>query len=175
MAGIILFSVTFAANSEAGKYRIIPIISPLYSRLKRKEVLDLITRERIYEYITGHPGDHYNSIKKKLALNNGALTYHLRTLEEQKFIKSMPDGIYKRFYPVDMKVPRINGLGMYSMQGRILMIISQHPGIIQKDVAAALGASQQIISYHIKQLTDEGLIRAERRGKTFRCYIVRHI
>ncbi|UCF07614.1 MAG: winged helix-turn-helix transcriptional regulator [Thermoplasmata archaeon] len=172
IVGIILFSVTFAGSTEVGKYRLIPIISPLYSRLKRKEVLELFTRERIYDYINGHPGDHYNSIKKKLDLNNGSLAYHLRTLEEQNFIKSMRDGMYKRFYPVNMKIPRINGFTLASTPGRIMKMIFGHPGMTQKDVVAAMGVSQQVVSYHINQLIDSGLLRAERHGKTFRYFAV---
>jgi DNA-binding MarR family transcriptional regulator len=171
-AGIILFSLAFAGSTEVGRYRLFPLISPLYTRLKRKEVLDQFTRGRIFEYIRGHPGDHYNSIKLELDLNNGVLAHHLRTLEREDYVKSMRDGIYKRFYPVDAKIPRINGFSLDSIQGRMMEVIANHPGLTQKEVSVALDASQQVVSYHVKLLMDSGQLRTEKHGKTFRYYPV---
>jgi predicted GH43/DUF377 family glycosyl hydrolase/DNA-binding MarR family transcriptional regulator len=168
--GIILFSLGFAWSTEVGKYRLFPIISPLYTRLKKKEVLDQFTRGRIFEYIRGHPGDHYNAIKLELDLNNGVLSHHLRMLERESFIKSMRDGMYKRFYPVDAKISKINGHSLYSIQGRMMEAILNHPGLTQKEVSTALDASQQVVSYHVKLLMDSGQIKAERHGKTFRYF-----
>jgi predicted GH43/DUF377 family glycosyl hydrolase/DNA-binding MarR family transcriptional regulator len=169
--GTILVSLTFAGATEVGRYRLIPFIFPLYSRLKKEEVLDQFTRGRIYEYIRNNPGDHYNSIKQELNLNNGVLSYHLRTLEREQYLKSTRDGMYKRFYPVDVKVPRVNGFGVRSIQGQMIMHIISHPGLTQKEISAAMSTSQQVVSYHLKLMMVTGHIRAERQGKTNRYYV----
>jgi DNA-binding MarR family transcriptional regulator len=169
-AGVILFLITFG-GTEWGKYKIFPVIFPLYTRLKKEEILDQFTRGKIYEYIMGHPGDHYNSIREELNLNNGVLTYHLRILEREDYIRSMRDGIYKRFYPVDAKVQRVNGFGNQSVQGRIIMYLIQKPGLSQKEISKALGTSQQVVSYHLNLMIETGHVRAIREGKILRYYV----
>jgi DNA-binding MarR family transcriptional regulator/predicted GH43/DUF377 family glycosyl hydrolase len=168
--GITLFSLGIAGSTEVGKYRLIPFISPLYTRLKREDVLDQLTRDKIYEYIMSNPGDHYNSIKQKLNLKNGTLAYHLRTLERENFIKSMRDGMYKRFFAVGTKIPGINGFSLYSIQGRIMEVLVRHPGLTQRDISKLLDASQQLVSYHLNQLIKSGHIRVERSDNTLRYY-----
>ncbi|UCG69792.1 MAG: winged helix-turn-helix transcriptional regulator [Thermoplasmata archaeon] len=170
-AGVILFSLAFAGGTEVGKYKFFPVIFPLYSRLKRKELLNLVTRSKIFEYIMEHPGDHYSSIRQELNLNNGVLAYHLKTLEREEYIKSMRDGVYKRFYPVDMDVQRVNGFGTQSIQGQLIIHIINNPGLTQKELSKALGISQQVVSYHLNLLMETGHVRAERRGKVLRYYV----
>lgn len=169
--GVVLFSITFAGGTEVGRYRLYPVIFPLYSRLKREELLDQLTRNKIYEYIMGHPGDNYNSIRQELNLNNGVLAYHLRMLEKEDYIKSMRDGIYKRFYPMDVKVQMVNGFGTRSVQGKIIMHLLQNPELTQKDISKALGISQQVVSYHLTLMVKTGHVRAEREGKVYRYYV----
>ena len=165
----LILTSCFAGGTEVGKYRIIPLFLPLYSRLKKNEVLDHYTRSRIYEYIRNNPGDHYNNIKQKLELNNGSLAYHLKTLEREKYIKSKRDGIYKLFYPVGMKIPSINE---GSIHGCIIQEIIRNPGITQREISVALNTSQQVVSYHVNLLMDSGRIRSEKRGKTLRYFFV---
>jgi DNA-binding MarR family transcriptional regulator len=172
--GSALFFGTFAGGTEVGRYKLIPLTLPLYSRLKKEEVLDQFTRGRIYEYIRNNPGDHYNSIKQELNLNNGVLAYHLKTLEREDYIKSTRDGIYKRFYPLDVKVQRVNGFGIRSVQGRIIMHLIQNPGLTQREISGALNISQQVVSYHLNLMMETGHIRAKRQGKTYR-YLVNEL
>jgi DNA-binding MarR family transcriptional regulator len=161
---------SFAGGTEVGKYRLIPFISPLYSRLKKEEVLDHLMRSRIFEHIIKNPGDHYNSIKQELGLNNGSLAYHLRTLEKEEFIKSRRDGIYKRFYPTGMAIPEKPKMQPSPMEEEIIEMVEKNPGIIQKEIAKALKLSQQLVSYHVNLMIDSGLLSAERHGKTFRYF-----
>jgi predicted GH43/DUF377 family glycosyl hydrolase/DNA-binding MarR family transcriptional regulator len=166
-----LLMTVFAARTEIGKYRTIPLFFPLYSRLKKEEVLDHVIRVKIYEHITNNPGDHFNSIKNKLNLNNGVLTYHLKTMERENFIKSMRDGMYKRFYPVDQKVARVNGFGTESIQGKIVMHVMGNPGLTQREISKALSVSQQVVSYHLKIMQETGHVRVRRDGRTNRYFV----
>jgi DNA-binding MarR family transcriptional regulator len=165
------FLIIIAGGTEVGKYRTLPVIIPMYTRLKKREVLGQLTRWAIFEYIMGHPGDHYNSIKRKLNVNNGALAYHLKTLESGNFIKSMRDGIYKRFYPIDADIPRVNGFGIQSVHGQILLHVIQNPGLTQKEISKALNISQQVASYNLNLMMEMGHIWAERQDNIFRYYV----
>jgi DNA-binding MarR family transcriptional regulator/WD40 repeat protein len=166
MVGLILS--LFFGKTEVGNYRMIPIIFPLYSRLRKNELLDQDTRSLIYRHIMENPGDNYNKIRETLNLNNGTLAYHLKTLERENYIKSMRDGRYKRFYPVDVKVQRVNGFGTGSVQGRIMVYLMGNPGLSQREISGALNLSQQVVSYHLKFLIETGHIRARREGKNYR-------
>lgn len=168
---ITLLSISFAFRTEVWKYKTIPFIFPLYSRLRKEELLDQDTRSLIYQYILSNPGDNYNKIREKLKLNNGTLTYHLRTLEKEDYIKSMRDGIFKRFYPVNVKVQRVNGFGVRSVQGKMIMHMIRNPGLTQKEISTTLGISQQVVSYHLKLMNETGHVRAKRQGRTYRYFV----
>ncbi len=158
------------AGTELGKYKFLLFFLPLYTRLNKGEVLNQFTRGRIYEHIRKNPGDHYNSIKQELELNNGALAYHLRTLERENYIKSMRDGIYKRFYPVGMKIPEKPKKRLSPVQKEILVTIKRNPGTTQKEISKGLNLSQQVVSYHVNLMIESQLLRTEKHDNTLRYY-----
>ena len=152
------------AGTEVGKYKFMTLLLvPLYSRIKRENTLDNYIRGQIHGYILAKPGCHYNQIKQTLNLNNGTLAYHLRKLEREEFIKSIRDGMYKRFYPVGLKIPK-REIKLSAMQERILDIIRHHPGISQKEVAGEVGISAPAVIYHIGVLAGAKLVRSDKVG-----------
>jgi DNA-binding MarR family transcriptional regulator len=160
----------FMVSTEYGKYAALKMLIPLYSRVKREDVLNHEVREQVYDYVKEHPGDHFRSILTHLELTNGTLVHHLNTLEKKDFIRSERDGPYKRFYPIGTKISgevlEINGL-----QGKILDVAAARPGITQKGLAKKLGASTPTINYHVKALRNSGLLKVKRDGKVTRCYV----
>jgi predicted transcriptional regulator len=166
-------AITIAATSvlllEWLKYAFLTLFLPLYTRLKREKVLDHETRGMIRGYIIANPGDHFNSIKSALALKNGTLAYHLRVLEREKFIKSVRDGKYRRFFPVGAKVSE-EGYPT-KVEGLILDILKETPGLTQKDIAKVLGVSQPAVSYHVNRLIELDKVRTEKRRMSLRYYV----
>jgi predicted transcriptional regulator len=163
LMAIIVFSAMGAVfGTEVGKHKFFTFMIPLYTRLKKKEILDNYTRGMIRGYIVAYPGDHYNSIMKALKLKNGVFAYHIRVLEREKIIKSKNDGIYKRYYPYEMQIP--NGSMLKKSQMVIIDIIKKNPGISQKEIARKLKVSPSTINYRIKDLTKHDIIRTERKG-----------
>jgi predicted GH43/DUF377 family glycosyl hydrolase/DNA-binding MarR family transcriptional regulator len=162
---VALLASIYAGRTEVGKYKLIPLIFPLYTRLKKEEVLDHFMRGRIYEHIRKNPGDHYNSIKLELELSNGILVYHLRTLEKHDMIYSKRDGRYKRFYHRGVKPDKIPLLT--SIQGDILKTIYDTPGISSAELAFIFDRDRQDIYHNVKVLAKKGLIDIEKdRGRT---------
>lgn len=105
IAGCLVTPLSF----ERTRYALsIPII-PLYSKLRREEIVGQSTRVRILNYIDLHPGEHFGAIKKALCLSNGNAIYHLRFLEKQGLVKSRVNGIFRRFYARDFMLPPDNG------------------------------------------------------------------
>ena len=167
-----LLALVVFASTEAGKYGLFKtFFLPLYSRLKRDDLLDHFVRGQIYGYIMSHPGEHYNHIKQKLDVTNGTLSHHLRALEFQGFIKSQRDGTYKRFYPTEMKIPRTKGIKLSDLQLGIVDAIRQSPGLSQKDIAKREGISQQSVSYNLSLLERMGILDSSRDGVRKKYYI----
>ncbi|MFH0815806.1 MAG: hypothetical protein V1934_03195 [Methanobacteriota archaeon] len=160
-------------STELGRYGITRLVFPLYTRLKKDEVLEHFVRGQIYGFIVSNPGEHYSMIKDSLKVNNGTLSHHLRTLEVQGFIKSRRDGAYRRFYPIKMSVPQDEGQKLSDLQLSILDIIRQtgYDGASQRFIADMLDASQQTISYNLRSLGRTGVVRIEHDGRRAKYYI----
>lgn len=152
---------------------IVVILSSIsYSKLLGDRLLDHETRRHVYDCIRATPGIHYRAILYELDLKTGVLTHHLRTLQRENFIKSVTDGLYKRFYPADAHVvltPQLTG-----MQKNILETVIRNPGISQSGISTILGTNRMLVNYHIKRLKEKGLLRLEFNGggKTSCCYAV---
>jgi WD40 repeat protein/predicted transcriptional regulator len=157
--------------TEVGKLALLSLILPLYTRIKKEKVLDNEIRGMIRGYIIANPGDNYNSIKRALSLNNGALAYHLKVLERAEIIKSRQDGMFKRFYPASMRIPAENGGEVSEIQKVLLNKIAESPGISQKEIAILLGLSKGVINYHVKVLLAKQLLKIEKRGRKTYCFL----
>ena len=150
----------------------------MLGRIKREKVLDNFIRGQIYGYIKANPGDHYNSIKEKLDLRNGTFAYHLKILEKENYIKSTNDGLYKRFYPYEMKIPKIKTpeyteIQLSQFQESLIDIIRKKPGINQKELADLVGSSPQVVNYHIGLMGNFGIIKRVRDGNKTNCFVKR--
>jgi predicted transcriptional regulator len=171
VAAVITVSILgLVGGTEVGRYAFLTVIFlPLYTKIKKDRVLDHYLRGKIHGYIIANPGEHYNAIKDQLDVTNGALSYHLRVLEREGYVRSRMDGIYKRFYPADMKLPHTQH-NISSFQEVILTIVKNNQGLSQKDIAKRIGASSQVINYHIKIMEEGNLIKVDRTRRKSRVY-----
>jgi predicted transcriptional regulator len=142
---------------------------PLYCRIRKDEVLDNFIRGRIFEYIRVNPGSSYNRIMHELGVRNGTLVHHLKMLERHDMIYARRDGIYKRFFPRKLKVPKKAYLS--GIQEMILKTITDNPGISQVDIAKELDKPKQVVHYHCRQMAKGGIIRRKKVGRTFKCRV----
>ncbi|HID73983.1 MAG TPA: winged helix-turn-helix transcriptional regulator [Thermoplasmata archaeon] len=156
--------------TESGLYLVFSALGLLYARITGRRVLDNYIRGKIHGYIIANPGDHYSSIMRKLGLSNGLFAYHVKVLERESLVKSVMDGRLRRFYPVGMKVVFERELDM--LQVRILNIISENPGITQKEIASALGMRKQVVNLNVRAMYHEGLIDIVRSGRETHLYLI---
>jgi predicted transcriptional regulator len=154
-----------------GRVKLLVALAPLYSKIRKEEVLDQFVRGQVFGYVQANPGDHYSSIRETLRLKNGTLAYHLRTLEREDFIFSRMDGIYRRYYPSGADPARVARKGnLKETHSRMLELIESGPGITPKELAVRLGTSHQVASYHIRLLARRGRIRIETKGRNTLCF-----
>ncbi|MFQ6061540.1 MAG: winged helix-turn-helix transcriptional regulator, partial [Thermoplasmata archaeon] len=169
-ATFVLSLVALIGVDENARFLFFLLVAPLYTKIKREKILDHFVRGQIYGYILANPGEHYNGIREALGLTNGSLAHHLRTLERERFVKSKRFGIYRRFYPMHMRIPE-DGFRANEIQKTILRLIEEHPGISQKEIAGLVNLTPPTINYHVGILANAGLIRVERNGRKTECYL----
>jgi predicted transcriptional regulator len=161
----------FIGGTEIGLLAFLQfVLVPLFVRIKKDQVLDHFTRGQIFGFIKANPGAHYISVQEHLELQNGVLAYHLKVLEREEYITSERDGIYKRFYPRHMKIPR-KERQLTRVQRDIVSALGTHPGTSQNGLARLVGESKQVVGYHIRVLQNAGLVRVERDAQQTRCYL----
>jgi DNA-binding transcriptional ArsR family regulator len=168
IGGVAAGAILFLFWSEVGTVTLITAGMNLYSKLSKKDILNHEIRGLIRGYIIANPGDHYSSIKRNLDLNNGTLAYHLRVLEQNGFVKSMFDGIYKRYYPANINISKLKK--NVSKQEEIFNIILEHPGVTMEQIGRLIGVSRQVVNYHVKNLIRAGVVDYKRDNKSARFY-----
>ncbi len=165
-----LMSVVAFSTKKLGAHSLLPFFVPLYSRLKRKEILNHEARDVIIGYIKENPGEHFNSLKSKLDFRNGTLAHHLHILERERVIKSVRYGKYRRFFPMGMMVSR--KAYPTELEQEILEVVRERPGINQKTIAKKVRKSKSTVNYHIDKLRKSNKIRTEKNGLSLRHYVV---
>jgi predicted transcriptional regulator len=168
--GVVFTMGAFGLLTEVGKWALLSLIIPLYTRIKKENILDQPIRYKIHGYIIGNPGAHLGSIKKDLDLPNGQLAYHLTQLIRTNLIYSRLDRAKKRFYPVDYQKNMEDEDDFISLQEKILDIVKENSGINQKKVASEIGISRQVAGYHLTKMEKEGVIEKEVIGRESRYY-----
>ena len=106
-----------------------------------------------------------------LDLKQGTLTHHLNILEQNEFVRSYQDGVYRRFYLFESKPPM--SIKLSNIQERILEYIRNNPGIVQADISKAMGTSRMVVNYHIRLMRAADLVSVEKDGNNQRCFIFR--
>ena len=165
LAGIGALSI-----SESWKYKCLAMLGlalPMFTRVQKNEALDNDLRKEIYGYISDNPGSHYNKLRKSLDIRNGTLAHHLRILEKTGMIQSRNEGIrYRLFYPTNFQLPEEKKYIINDIQKQIIDIISNKPGIGQKDIVETMKKSQQSISYNLRELEKIGeIVSVKDKGK----------
>lgn len=133
------------------------------------------TRKNIYEYISEHPGSHFREISRNMELAIGDLQYHLDNLEKDQYVTSERHGFYKRFYPIrvysDRQKEIMSALNMETPR-KILMILTQKPGVFHHEIASIVKLSPPTVSWHIKKLVEAGLVESRKEGRNTRYFLV---
>jgi DNA-binding MarR family transcriptional regulator len=160
----------FLGATEAGTYILFLFFMPLYSKMKPEEILDSFIRGKILGYIRANPGCHYNLIKQDLKLHNGTLIHNLDTLERNGYVKSVRDGLLRRFFPGELKIPQ-GRFYMNPMQEQMSKYIREHPGVSQAELTRGLYMHPHVVRYHIKILKKAEILRVEDEGGKTRLFL----
>ncbi len=129
----------------------------LYTRIKRKRILDNRTRQMIYAYVIRNPGTHYSRIRNDLNISGNTLSHHVRKLREAELVRTRTEGNFKFIYPSCMSEL---GCQVTPVQKKIVSLLRTMEGATVKEIAKRLGKRPRTIRYHIGNLEDIGVVKS---------------
>jgi predicted transcriptional regulator len=160
----------FGLRSEILRFKLLGLLIPLYSKLKKNKIVKGV-RHEILGYLKAKPGANYSELKRNLDLNDGSLVHHLRVLEREEKIYSKKMGKYKLFYVSTYRRQASIRDYISPFQMRIMEIIFQNPGIVPNKLSKILDRSQTDMSYHLGELSRNGLLEKRKKGRNIHYFI----
>jgi predicted transcriptional regulator len=129
------------------------------------EVLELGTRQDIFDLIDRFPGLHMREIQRKLKISIALAEYHLNIMEKAEVISPIKEGGYKRYYVVSDR-PRIGygerrqlGILRQKIPLQITLYLLKYKTAVPSDLSKALDIKPSKLSFHLNKLRKMDLIR----------------
>lgn len=122
------------------------------------------TRQRIFEYVYGHPGAHHRLTAGALGMSLPTMRWHSDLLVEAGFILTRAEGNRKQYFPESLHGEKsLSALAMLASakERTIYAHLSRHPGSTQAEVCRATRIYQQSTAFSLKKLEGVGLVHKE--------------
>jgi DNA-binding transcriptional ArsR family regulator len=147
-----------------------------YARVSGQEILEHPGRAEVYERVKAYPGVSFVQLADQVSFGQSTLNYHLRVLEKNEYITAVKDGRYLRFFD--------RAAGTYAGNRKLAVSalrntttaamarhIRDHPGVVQRDLAAAFGVTASTVNWHVTRLSGAGLVTRTRDAHFTRYYL----
>lgn len=143
-----------------------------HRRVSDQNVLDNPIRNAAYACIREKPGIHMAALARLLQTNIGTVRYHVEVLCRTGKIAAGQNGKKVRYYAngetcSDLE-KKVAGYLTEGPKAAILDVVVQHPGSTRKDIASTLAMSGPDITWHMRSLIEDGIVRSERSGRNVR-------
>jgi predicted transcriptional regulator len=141
-----------------------------------REVLDLKSRRRIFEFIQQYPGLHLRELERQLGMDVRAIRYHLDFLERHDAITSMSQDGYLRYYPrewdegyfrerIGPYEKRALGILRQRVPLHLVLLLLDRGEVSSEDLQQEAGIAASTLSYHLKKLSKLELVESRSVGK----------
>jgi predicted transcriptional regulator len=161
---ILMTAINIRNTTEMG-YGVGPQPPGTYSR-RKAALLEHPVRVLIYRRIWEEPGTHFTALMETLDLKNGVVSHHITRLKRGGLIISRRDGVFTRYYPVEMGSQAPKGL-----HDKIFDVVLFHPGINQSEIGRIIDRTRQVVNYNVKKMASKGLLKVVRQGRNMNCYV----
>lgn len=170
--GLLTSTATAIFASEGARFAILlAVMGPLLAITQRGEG-GIFTRGRLLGFIEAHPGIHFSALRDALELGNGVTAHHIQILEKEGRVISWMDGRVRRFASSGVDQSRLQEIQnpVTGMQIAILQVLSESGalGIHTGELRTKLATSRQLLSYHMKQLSERNFVKSSGRGRSLR-------
>ncbi|HWG91060.1 MAG TPA: winged helix-turn-helix transcriptional regulator, partial [Candidatus Thermoplasmatota archaeon] len=141
----------------------------LYSRIARSDILENDARNRLFEQVRSSPGMNVSELAEATGLGWGTTVYHLQRLKATGLVSEKRGGNSKCFFvnggAVSPAAQRAQAALRHEKAQQIVTFLQANPAASQKEMAAALGLSPALVSFHVKRLVEAGVLSKARAGK----------
>lgn len=145
------------------------LLVTLYAKLTRRKVLDQATRQQVHDKVREDPGCTTRSVSNALGISWSTAAYHLRVLRHMGLVTAKRQGRHEHFFVTgesSQSQQVVQAVLQNPMTRRIANLITQKPGIIQKEICEQLEIAPSTASDHLKRLRDAEAVREEREWRT---------
>lgn len=167
-----LLMLSIAQVSSAPEILFSMKLAPLlggYKRTSRSNILDNLNREKLYDFIRSYPGTYFNEIVKRTGLNRGTVRYHVNVLEEQHMIIThKPEGrthYFQNGSTYDEKDKTVIAALTNDTDRQIIQEILNDRCNTNGTLAKTIGISTPAMSWHIKRLMEQGIVKGDKKGR----------
>jgi predicted transcriptional regulator len=122
----------------------------------------------IINYITTHPGVHFNDMLRGLGIAAGTLQYHLNRMETKKEIIVLRKEYKTLYFPVSLKDPVDRKILVFLRQQiprTMLLILIEHPDKTGHELTKLLKITKSTLSYYTKRLGELDIIKIKVEGR----------
>ena len=164
-----LGSITIVAFvSEAFRVTVlVALLAPMLTMRGKGD--DLLTRGRILGYLEANSGIHFSALRDALLLANGVTAYHLHILESRGEVISWKDGKLRRFAVSSISREEVGRIRnpLIGTRLAILKVVadSGRIGISGAEVRKKLMISRQLLSHHVRELRNSGMVEEASESK----------
>ncbi|MEA1945206.1 MAG: winged helix-turn-helix transcriptional regulator [Euryarchaeota archaeon] len=155
-----------------GSLKIFPAV---LSRIKR--FLENQNRQSISEYILDNPGTTTVEISRNLGMNRGTLSHHLMVLKKQNRIIPYKTRGRIHYFLNESTYGEKEKVALAALKNdkskRIISEILNSEQITHEKLAEKIGVSAPTISWHIRHLKEQGIVRADTDGR-YTAYSIDH-
>ena len=139
-------------------YRISSRFTRLYIRKKLSEEPESRPMQ-ILAYLKDHPGAQQSEIVRATGYSRGSVSYNLYGLLRENKIQK----VKACYYPAGEKTGSRFAIVLKNPSRRkIVMLVLENPGISQKQLAEKTAIPSATLRWHIRRLTEDGILSAER-------------
>lgn len=138
------------------------------SDVRRTRALELEIRQNLYSLISTCPGLHFREIQRRTEVSTGQLTYHLDCLVKAGLLRTSSDGEYLRYYAYPEMADeerRILEIVHRESPRHILLCLLENDACSNEQLTERLHLSPSTVSWHIKKLVDENIVKKRVAGR----------
>jgi len=139
------------------------------------DFFDLETRKKIYRLIKKNPGLNLSTISELLQINISLVDYHTRYFEKQELLTIIKEAGYKRYYikgSIGAPEHKLFHLLRQETPLRIVLFLLKNPYAKYQQICAGFDISKSTLSYHIKKLVENEVVRIQAHGDDWEYVVV---
>ncbi len=155
VGAVVLF---FVWPVESLLIALLAVLLPLYTRLRRDDVLENYRRGMIHGFVLAHPGTSFTDMKEALSISSGSLVYHLSVLQDKGQLCSRRSGSCMRYYVNGSPMAEILRLGLTEFQMEIVKQVHSKGEASTRDLKKSVAASRQTLHYNLRKLVTDGIL-----------------